>query len=420
MNLWAWLPEFGAMIGLIFVSAFFSGSETALFYLSRDELRLMQVGRPRERMAAELLKDPDRLLTAVLFWNLLVNLSFFAISLITSRGLVNAGHAGVAGLVGIVSVGALILGGEVMPKSIAVLYRKRVAELVSWPLGLSVQAVSPIMPLLASVTVGIRRAFWPNLKAETYLDADDLERALESLPAGQGIVPFERDVLHRILNLSQITAEEAMRPRGSYVVFKKPVGRKDIAGRMKGVDYLFLEEGEAGEIGSVVALHARFEVAEENLELFAESVIHVPWCATLADILQRFQDEHCRMAVVVSEYGETVGVLAEEDLLDTVLAPDPSRARRLLQREPVLEVAPGTWHVEGLTTLRFLARKLELEYDPDEDESVTVNGLFQEQLERFPQVGDTVRWMEHTFKVFDTNGRDKLRAIVTRKLSDVE
>ncbi|MEZ6056385.1 MAG: CNNM domain-containing protein [Planctomycetaceae bacterium] len=418
MNLWPWLPEFGAMIGLIGVSAFFSGSETALFYLSRDELRLMQVGRPRERVAAELLKDPDRLLTAVLFWNLLVNLSFFAISLITSRGLVNAGHTGTAGIVGVVSVGGLILGGEVLPKSLAVLYRQRIAEMVAWPLAFSVRIVSPIMPMLAGITVGIRRAFWPNLKAENYLDADDLERALESLPAGQGIVPFERDVLHRILNLSQITAEEAMRPRGSYVVFKPPVGLKDIVGQMKGIDYLFLQEGEPGEIGGVVALHARFEVVAANLEQFAEPVIHVPWCATLADVLQRFQEEHCRMAVVVSEYGETVGVLAEEDLLDTVLAPEPSRARRLLQREPVLEVAPGTWHVDGLTTLRYLARKLELEYDADDDESVTVNGLFQEQLERFPQIGDTVNWMEHSFKVFDTNGRDKLRAIVTRQTSE--
>ena len=79
-----WLPGTVAMLALTAASAFFSGCETAMFSLTREDLRRMGTGRPRERLAAALMRTPDRFLSAVLFWNLLVNLSFFTVSLITA------------------------------------------------------------------------------------------------------------------------------------------------------------------------------------------------------------------------------------------------------------------------------------------------------------------------------------------------
>ena len=73
----SWLA---AMALLLVCSAFFSASEAALFYLRRPERRLLAAGNPSQRIAAALLADPDRLLTAVLFWNLLVNLAYFAVA----------------------------------------------------------------------------------------------------------------------------------------------------------------------------------------------------------------------------------------------------------------------------------------------------------------------------------------------------
>ena len=83
-----WMPGAPAMLCLVLASAFFSASETALFYLSRDELRALSAGNPRERVAAEVLRDPERLLTAILFWNLVVNLTYFMVSVVTARRLI--------------------------------------------------------------------------------------------------------------------------------------------------------------------------------------------------------------------------------------------------------------------------------------------------------------------------------------------
>ena len=410
-----WLPGLLIMSGLAFVSAFFSASETALFYLSRDELRAMQVGRPRQRLAARLLHNPERLLTAILFWNLIVNLTYFAVSVIVTRRLISAGHTAAAGIGGLLSVGGLIIFGEVLPKSSAVVFRRPIAELFVWPLALAVRALDPIMPWMAAMTRGIRRGLYPHLKREPFLDADDLERALETLPSGQNIVPYERTVLHRILDLSETTAEEMMRPRGRYTVWKPPVKRSDLIDRMQQSEYIFVQDDAPESIRGAIPLGSLSTLPEDRLESLAARLVFVPWCATVADALQLMQEQMTSVAVVVSEYGTTVGVLTEEDIFDSLFAPQPSRARRLLRREPVLQVDEGVWHVEGITTLRYLAGRLGLEFDPEEDESVTVGGLLQGELERFPREGDECRWRGCKIRVFDAPGRGQLRVIVTRE-----
>ncbi|MCA9053770.1 MAG: DUF21 domain-containing protein, partial [Planctomycetaceae bacterium] len=377
-------------------------------------LRAMQVGRPRQRLVARLMRDPDRLLTAILFWNLLVNLTFFAISVVVSRRLINGDHTTAAGLLGLLSLGGIIVFGEVLPKSVAVLFPRRLAELAAWPLSVMVRILDPIMPWMAALTRGLRRGIYPQLKREPFLDADDLERALETLPHGQSIVPYERAVLHRILDLSETTAEEMMRPRGRYAVWKPPVHRRDVVGKLKQSEYLFIQDDERESIRGAVPMKALATLPDEHLETLAGRVIYVPWCSTAADVLQSMQEELTSVAVVVNEYGETVGVLTEEDILDSVFAREPSRGRRLLRREPVLQVGDGVWHVEGITTLRYLSNRLGIDFDPDDDESVTVGGLFQEELERFPREGDECVWRGYHFRVIDAPGRGQLRAVVSR------
>ena len=115
-----------AMCVLVLGSAFFSSCETALFYLSHDELRAFRMGRPRERVVAQLLSQPDRLLSAVLFWNLIINLTYFAVSIIVAHQLANSGHKAAAGAFGLVSVFGIILLGEVLPEK----FRRRISPAV--------------------------------------------------------------------------------------------------------------------------------------------------------------------------------------------------------------------------------------------------------------------------------------------------
>jgi putative hemolysin len=413
------LPGLLILLLLVCASAFFSGSETALFYLSRDELRTMQTGRPRERLVATLLRDSDRLLSAVLFWNLVINLAYFSISVVVTRRLVDDGRVALAGLWSVGSVVALILFGEVLPKSLAVVFHRPIAVWVGWPLALAARVLDPMVPLLGALTRALRRAFWPELRQEPYLHADDLERAVVTSGLSAVSIQHEQQVLHRILDLSEITIEEVMRPRGTYVVYDPTVTIQKVA-RVPSTDYLLLRDEDCGpqdadSIGAAVPLADLPALPDGPLARVAEPLIHVPWCASLGDTLQQLRDKLCDVAVAVNEYGETIGIVTYEDLIETILVEQPSRTRRVLRREPVLEVAPGRYHVDGLTTLRYLTQRLGIDYEPSADRLVTVAGLLHDELERLPQVGDECRWSGCRFRVIDAPVRGRIRVMVSRE-----
>ncbi|MCA9044539.1 MAG: DUF21 domain-containing protein, partial [Planctomycetaceae bacterium] len=235
-----WLPGVLTMAVLVVASGFFSGSETALFYLSRDEQRRLQSGSSAERTAAELLSNPDRLLTAVLFWNLVINLAFFAVSLVTAKRLVSSGHASLAGLLSVVSVSSLVLLGEVIPKSLAVSLRYPIAVLAGWPLSISVRILDPVIPVLGHISNAIQRVLWPRLTPEPYLQTEDLERAIETSELGVELAALEQEVLQRVIDLSEMTSEELMRPRNTLKLWEPPVHLTDLQTHLAAIDFLFL------------------------------------------------------------------------------------------------------------------------------------------------------------------------------------
>lgn len=396
-----WIYGAGLMSLMIMGSGFFSGSETALFYLSREEVRRLQAGGAGARLAASLMRDPDRLLTVVLFWNLLINLSYFAVSLVTAKRLVDAGAPTSAGLLSFFSLVAMILFGEVAPKSFAVIFRRQIAVLASWPLAIAARILDPVLPLLGTTTRGLQRAMWPGLKAEPYLELDDIEKAIDSSGLENELILLEQKILGRILHLSEMAAEELMRPRGSYEVYLSPVTTENIQAEY-GNSYLFLGDDDTDVVTKAIPLSEISYLPENQIETLAEPVTYVPWCATVAETLASLRSNILNVAAVVNEYGETIGVITESDILDTLFNPESSRGRRLLDRDPVRELPDGRIVADGLTTLRYLAQFLDVDYEPDEEGLHTIVALMHDVLERFPSVGDRTTWENYIFQVIQS------------------
>ncbi|MBD3674944.1 MAG: DUF21 domain-containing protein [Planctomycetaceae bacterium] len=409
-----WLPGTIAMCVLVLASGFFSSSETALFSLTQEDIRRFRVGTAAQRVVAQLSHNPDRLLTAVLFWNLLINLSYFAISVVVSQNLIRNHQQFAAGAFGIFGMILIIVGGEVLPKSVAVVFPRQLSVLFSWPLVIAVRFLDPISPALNRVTRMARRTFWPHLKREPILDADDLERAVDLTNLEQHVARHERQVLHNILDLSEIRVEEVMRPRGSYVSIEPPFSLAAVGHESPPGDCVVLQEPGTEEISEAMLLLQFAHLPDDSLVQKTEPVIYVPWTASLAYALHLMTKKFSHVASVVNEYGENIGIVTYDDIMDTVLSAEPSRARRVLKREPVLEVAPGKYHVEGMTTLRYLARRLDLDYEPESDGLLTVAGMLHEELEHLPQNGDECEWLGFRFRVIDASRRRQLRVMVSR------
>ncbi len=394
------------MAVLIACSAFFSGSEAALFYLRWEDRRALAAGTRSQRMAARLLDTPHRVLSAVLLWNLAINMTYFGISSIVALRYRDVGNSSHAVAFSASALLMIIFFSEMLPKSIAVLSARWSAGFVALPLAAFVRVLDPIMPTLRVISLLSRRLIWPRFEPEPYMEVSDLERAIELSSTDAPLVEQERSTLRNIVMLSDIRAEEWMRPRTQFVTFPAPIALDDLQGRMPPSGYLLITQEDHEIITAAINLGELEDVPAEALQRCAKPVACVPWCATVADVLQQLRQTHREVAVVVNEFGETIGILTFADILATLFHENPSRTDRLLDREPIQEIGPGVWHVTGMTSLRRLARHFHTKLPPTTD--VTVGGVIQDLLQRLAEPGDEVDWGEFHFRVLQAPHRGQM------------
>lgn len=402
MELLPWLIAMAVLIGC---SAFFSASEAALFSLRLRDREQLVVGTKPQQMAAKLLQDPDRLLSAVLFWNLVINMVYFAIVSVVSIRLERAPTISrtYPALFAGASLLTIIFCSEMLPKSVGVLLNQKLSGFFGPVLTIAVRMLDPFMPVLRFVNLISRRMIWPRFKSEPYLEVSDLERAISLSTTDAKLVEQEQAALSNIVLLSDIRADEWMRPRTQFRTFRPPVALDDLGGQMTPSGYMLITEHNSEEVESAIHLKELFDVPQEHLEHYAEPVLYVPWCSTVADVLQEMLQRNRQVAAIVNEYGETCGILTFEDILDTVFHYHPSRSRLLLGKKPIHDLGPEMWLVAGVTPLRRLSRYIELPLPPSKN--VTIGGVIQEQLGKLAEEGDVCDWGSFRMKVLEAPER---------------
>ncbi len=408
-----WLVTMGL---LLLASAFFSSSEAAWFYLGRKDRQLLAGGNRAQRVAVGLLEDSDRLLSAVLFWNLVINLAYFTISSILALRLERDGHPTRAGLFTVGSLFAIIVFSEMLPKNLAVLKPRLLVSWFAIPLATMVRLLDGVQWIFQMVGRVSLRVIWPTFTPEPDLRVDDLERAVDLSVDDDALLDQEDEVLRAIVLLSDIRADELMRPRIACRTFRPPVSLPDLKGKVPPSGYLLVTESESDEIASAIELDALSTIPVEHLEHHATPVVYVPWCIPVSAVLEQMRRRDRRVAVVVNELGETIGVLTFEAILDQIFLFRPEVQSELSGRPMIEEVAQGVWHLTGRTTLRFLTRSFGRKRPPSK--SVTVAGVVQEVLGRLPEVGDLCHWGAYEFKVIEIPERGEL--VLEMRLIDEE
>jgi len=393
------------MMLLLLASAFFSASEAAMFSLRKTQRGSTQALVGVQLTVARLLERPERLLTAVLFWNLLMNLGYFTIGSIVSLHLRHDSPT-LAGGFAVAALLVIILFGEMLPKSLAVIKPTALGRWVAQPLSVAVRAVDPLERFFKMAALLSRRLIWPGFEPEPYLNVRDLERAVRLSGGDAALVEQEQRVLESIVLLSDVRAEELMRPRTQFQSFRPPVTLADLAARTFYGNYLLVTEPDSEEIAGAIALDDLWRVPDGPLDRIAEPVIYVPWSTRAADVLELIRGGKREVAAVINEFGETVGILTFDDILDTIFSVAPSRSDRLARREAIRKVSAGVWHVGGMTSLRRLARTFQITMP--EMKSVTITGVLQEVLQRMPVRGDEGRFDRFKFKVLDAPRRGQL------------
>ena len=158
-------------------------------------------------------------------------------------------------------------------------------------------------------------------------------------------------------------------------------------------------------MAAAIPVHDLHEFVPRHLEREAQEVAIVPWCASLATVLESLQVGNHEVAAVVNELGETIGIVTIEDIWDALFSEVGGRGERVLERDPITQISHDLWHVDGMTNLRRLGRYFDVKLP--KTSHATLGGVIQETLQRLPEPADRCSWGPFHLEVLEA-GQDGL------------
>lgn len=387
-----------SMALLLLLSAFFSGTETALFSLSREQVkRLRGQGSHVEKTLALLAENPSGLLIAILFGNIVVNILFFSISVVVALGFGHRYGEGWEVAIGVAVLVLVVLGGEIFPKALGISFPERVVRLNALPLRGWFHFLGPVRRVLEAVT----RRLEPAGQHDSQLNADELKLLIEATRHDPTFGKQEKAIVEDIVNLPEIRVRELMVPRVEQL-FRRvdaPAGEALTAAAGQEVDLLPVYEGEEDNIVGVVEVRDLFISSDPAVELsaFVRPVRFVPETKRADEMLREFLAGDLRMVCVVDEFGGLAGTVCLEDLLEEVVGEFDA-----LEVPAIEQLGESTYRLQGSLGIREW-RSLFVGFLPDEVVRTlaldTVGGLVVSLLKRMPEPGDVVEVRNLRFTV---------------------
>jgi CBS domain containing-hemolysin-like protein len=284
----------------------------------------------------------------------------------------------------------IIAFGEIVPKVFGEAQPEPIASLVAPALGVVRVVLFPLVWLVGRMTVWAR----PRTRTTRGEETEIVELAMMGTEGGH-LAPEEADLIHRVFRLDDITAEDVMTPRPLVNGFRADVTLESVKGDLVGANHsqFPVYEEDLDKVVGVLWLRdglAALATGEGHRRIgdLMRKPLFVPQSRTVDDVLRDLQTSQRRLATVIDEYGVTLGIITMDDLVEELVgeAIDETDVSEGL----VKRLSKTAALVHGLTRVRDAARllKADVTYDDPEDETNTVTGLLQEELDRIPERGD--------------------------------
>jgi len=398
-----------ALVILLLVSAFFSISETSMMALNRYRLKhLAKTGVPGAKLTAQLLAQTDKLLGVVLLFNNLVNAA--AAALVTVITLRLFGQSELALTFSTVAVTFLLLVfSEITPKVIGAAYPERIAFPASYVLAPLLRIAYPVVWFINLFVKGLLTLLHLKPQAAAQATALSLEelRTLV-LEGGHFLPPKHQKILLNLFDLQSITVDDLMTPRSQIEAVDIDAPADELKRQISTSNHTRMPVYRANLDNLIGVLHLRKvlnlgadEISSETLMQVMRPPYFIPVATPLLAQLQNFQEEEERLGLVVDEYGELMGLITLEDILEEIIGEFTTHSP--LQAGGITRQDDGSVIAEGVTPLRELNRKLGTHFPLDGPK--TLNGLILEHLEDIPEPGTTVKIADHPIEIVRTQDR---------------
>jgi putative hemolysin len=429
----------------ILATSFFVAAEFALVSVRETRIQqLIALGRPGARTALKLKHSIDEFLPAVqlgvtvaglaLGWigepavaETILNIAGSSLHRLPAHAVLYAHTIAVIVAFSLITYFEVLLG-ELVPKSLALQRAERIALAVAGPMDVFIRITRPIVNLLNVSAAIVLKLFRAPLRGEGSVHSPEELKLIATATRRMGLLPvFQEEIIHRAIELNHVTVREIMTPRGQ--IFSLPAdmllqqasariveeqhSRIPVYDPSTGPEYIIgivyskdvsrlihfrsvaLSMGGQGESGLTIR-----EVMRE--------ITVVPETKLAIDLLQEFQERRRHIAIVVDEFGSTVGLVTAEDVLEQVVGELEDEFD--ISRSPLLSTT-GVMSLEGSTTLRDLGNQLHWTF-PREAGVETLAGFLLAHLGHIPTVGEAIDYEGRRYKVAEMSGHRISRVIV--------
>ena len=404
--------QFLALIILICLSAFFSSAETSMTTVNKIRIQsLAEQGDKRAKILLTVIEDSGKLLSTILIGNNIVNIS--ASSLATALTMRLFGNAAVSISTGILTLLVLIFG-EITPKTMASLYSEKMALSYARIIHLLMFLLTPVIFLINKLAKGVLTLLRVDDSVKVNTITEHELRTLVNVGHEEGVIEKEeRQMIYNVFDFGDSQAQDVMVPRIDVSFADVNSSYEDLIG-------LFREEK-----------HTRFPVYEETTDniigivnvkdllltdqkdftlrkILRDTYFTYEYKKT-SELLMEMKENSVSFAVVLDEYGATSGIITLEDLVEEIVG-DIHDEYDIEEEDDLTEIIPGKEYLAlGSARLDDLDEVLHLNIESDDYDSI--GGYIIEQLDRFPEKGESVTTQSGIRLVVDKIERNRIESV---------
>jgi Mg2+/Co2+ transporter CorB len=401
---------FSILAVLIICSAFFSASETSMMAINRYRLNaLVRKGNRSAKLVNRLLGKVDKLLGSILLGNTLLNVAAAAVTNIIILRLF--GQDDLAILFGTLAITfALLVFSEIMPKVLAASYPERIALPFSYLLAPIITLFHPVVWIAGILVKGFLRLVGVRLQNDHSKTKVTLEELRSMVLEAEHFLPRKHQkMLLNLVDLERITVNDVMIPRNQIESLHIDTDPTELRQQIITSHHTLMPvyaESQSNIIGimhikRVLSLLHEETIDPIQLREILQEPYFIPSDTPLLKQLQQFQERHARMGLVVDEYGELLGLVTLENILEEIVGDfttqSPSQTGKYLRN------SDGSMLLEGNNSLRELNRKLGLHLPIGG--AKTLNGLILEHLQDIPEPGTSLKIEGYAIEIIQTQDR---------------
>ncbi|MBQ4150821.1 MAG: HlyC/CorC family transporter [Clostridia bacterium] len=396
------LPSIIAMLVCLILSAYFSATETAFSSLNKTRIKVLaEDGNKRAKLALALSEKYDKLLSTILVGNNIVNIAISSIATVFFIHLIDEANGPTVSTI-VVTIAVLIFG-EITPKSIAKDHPEAFAMFSAPIIDFLRLLLTPVTFVFSLWKKLIQKLFRSD--SDNRMSQEELLMLLEEVEEEGGLNEEEGELLRNAVEFGDLAAKDILTHRVDLDAFSIDADKEDIAKIFTESRFsrLLVYEESIDKIVGVVH-HKDFyqgtSITDKPISEIMAPPVFIPQTEKLDDLLRLLQKSKSHIAVVLDEYGGTMGIVTLEDILEEIVGEIWDEHDEV--EEEITMVDEHTYTIDGAMAISDFEEQFEVEIETD---TLMLGGWIMEKMERVPEVGDVLECEHLTITVAEVEDR---------------